>query len=68
MDKNTLKNKLSSAKNTVARNKTKILVTTTVVATGAAALMRIGIKQHNEFLKEKGLYEEFYKMDELDEN
>jgi hypothetical protein len=68
MSENTLKNKLTSAKNTVARNKTKILVATTVVATGAAALMRIGIKQHNEFLKEKGLYEEFYKMDENDEN
>jgi hypothetical protein len=55
-----IKNKLASAKDAVARNKTKILATTTVVATGAAVMMRIGLNQHDDFLREKGLYEEFY--------
>ncbi|QJD49768.1 hypothetical protein SEA_CLUBPENGUIN_44 [Streptomyces phage ClubPenguin] len=61
---NPVKQKLVSAKEAVVRNKTKILATTTVVATGAAVLMRIGLHQHNDFLREKGLYEEFYTLDE----
>lgn len=47
-----------TAKNFVVRHKTAI----TVVGTAAACLYlnRLALKQHNEFLKEKGLYEEFY--------
>lgn len=57
---NLIKEKLDSAKNFVEQHKTKILVTTTVVSTTAAVAMRIGLKQHNDFLKEKGLHDEFY--------
>lgn len=61
-----IKQKLASAKDAVARNKTKILATTTVVATGAVVLMKIGLTQHDNFLKEKGLYDEFYAMTDED--
>lgn len=56
--------KLASVKQFVARNERKILVTTAVVTTTAAVVMRLGIKQHNDFLKENGLYEKFYEVDE----
>jgi hypothetical protein len=55
---------LTSIKKFYVRNERKILVTTAVVATTAAVLMRTGIKQHNDFLKEHDLYEEFYALDE----
>jgi len=45
-------------------NKVKILGTTTALSIGAVAIMRVGIKQHNDFLKEHGLYEAFYALDE----
>lgn len=57
-----MKNRLASAKNFVVRNERKILITTAVVATTAAVLMRTGIKQHNDFLKEHGLFDAFYEM------
>lgn len=44
----------------VRRHERKILIATTVTSTAAAVLMRTGISQHNTFLKEKGLYDEFY--------
>lgn len=56
--------KLASVKQFVARNERKILVTTAVVTTTAAVVTRLGIKQHNDFLKENGLYEKFYEVDE----
>lgn len=55
---------LASVKKFYVRNERKILVTTAVVATTAAVMMRTGIKQHNDFLKEHDLYEEFYALDE----
>lgn len=64
---NAAKKALVSAKNKIAANKTKILGTLAVVATTAAVLQQKGIKQHNEFLKEKDLYDEFYTID-TDEN
>jgi hypothetical protein len=42
------------------KHERKILITTTVISTGAAVLMRTGIAQHNAFLKEHGLYDQFY--------
>lgn len=59
-----LKQKLDSTKKFVVRNQTRILLTTTAVATTAAVIMRIGLKQHNDFLKDHDLYEEFYAEDE----
>ena len=44
------------------RNERRILITTTILSTGSAVLMRSGIASHNEFLKEKGLYDEFYNV------
>lgn len=59
---NVKQNPLVATKNFVVKHKTKILITTTVVSTTAAVLMRTGIAQHNEFLKQHGLYEEFYAL------
>lgn len=52
--------RVTSVKNFLVRNERRILITTTVVSTTAAVLMRSGIAQHNEFLKEHGLYDQFY--------
>lgn len=46
------------------RHERKVLIALTVVSTGAAVTMRTGIAQHNAFLKERGLYEEFYALTE----
>jgi hypothetical protein len=56
--------KLASVKNAVVANKTRILVTATVIATAVAAIEVRAIKQHNDFLKEKGLYEEYYTVED----
>ena len=44
-------------------NKGKILGTALVVATALAVIERIGINQHNDFLREHDLYDEFYDLD-----
>jgi hypothetical protein len=54
--------RLAPVKNFVVKHQTKILVTATVASTAAAVVMRTGIKQHNDFLKEHGLYEQFYQI------
>lgn len=48
--------------NGVRKHKCKILITTTVISTTAAVMMRSGLAQHNAFLKEHGLYEQFYAL------
>lgn len=57
-----MKDKLNSVKKFVEQHK----VTIAVVATASTGLYlnRIALKQHNDFLKEKGLYEEFYTENE----
>ena len=50
----------------VRRNKTRILVVTTVALGGVVALQQKGIQQHNDFLKEHNLFDKFYSMDETD--
>lgn len=50
--------------NVVKKHERKILITTTVLSTTAAVLMRSGLAQHNAFLKEHGLYEQFYAVTE----
>lgn len=57
-----MKNRIVTAKNFVVRNERKILVTTAVVTTTAAVLMKTGIKQHNEFLREHDLFDKFYEL------
>lgn len=53
--------KLNSLKNVVAANKVGIAVTVTAVTCMTVA--RLALKQHNDFLKEKGLTEEFYSLE-----
>ncbi len=53
-----------STRNFVARNKNRILVTALVVTTTTTVLMRMGLNQHDNFLKEHNLYEAFYHMEE----
>ena len=63
---NTAKKTLVSTKNKIVRNKTKILGTIAVVATTAVAIQRYALNQHDQFLKDKDLYDEFYAMTEED--
>lgn len=42
----------------VAKHKEAIVVAG--IAYAVASVLKTGLNQHNEFLKEKGLYEEFY--------
>lgn len=55
----------AGAKNAVVRHKTKIAVAATAVvtATVCVAMNRSEIKQHDEFLKNHGLYDEYYAID-----
>ena len=58
-----MKSKLTSIKNHVVKNRFKY-----GVATGLTAGMYLAIRcsaVHNEFLKEHGLYDEFYAVEEL---
>lgn len=58
--------KLAIVKNFVAQRKTKILVAALVGTTTAAVLQQIGIRQHNEFLKEHDLFDKFYNPENID--
>lgn len=60
----TMKQQIASVKAFVQRNERKILVTTTIVATTGMVIMRTGLKQHDDFLREHGLYDQFYAKDE----
>lgn len=62
MNEPTKQSTVATVKNFVRKHERKILITTTVVSTTAAVLMRSGIAQHNEFLKEHGLFEQFYEL------
>jgi hypothetical protein len=55
---NTIVQKIDSAKNFVARHKVAFAVTGT--AASCLYLNRLALKQHNDFLKEHGLYDAFY--------
>lgn len=48
----------TSVKKFVAEHKTAIAVTTT--ATVCLVLNRVALAQHDDFLKEHGLYDEYY--------
>lgn len=67
MNKNSVKQKLNSAKNKVVENKTKILGTVAVAATTVAVLQQIGIRSLNAFLEEKNLADEYYHMGDFEE-
>jgi len=42
-----------------------VMATFTVTAVACLALNRVALTQHNDFLKEHDLYEEFYALDEV---
>lgn len=50
--------KLATAKKFVVKHKTAIAVTVTAIAVNR--FYATAINQHNDFLKEHGLYEQFY--------
>lgn len=52
----------ATIKNFANQHKTKFLVMTTVASTAYAVVARAGIAQHNEFLKQHDLYEQFYEL------
>lgn len=56
---------VASIKKFWADNKGHILGTALVITTTAVALQRVGLRQHDDFLKERGLYDEFYVTDEI---
>lgn len=60
-------NPLKSAKNFVVRHKTRLLVTTTVLSVTTVAVMKVGLNQHNEFLKAEGLFDKFYLLGDFAE-
>lgn len=53
-----MKSKLNTAKNFVVRHRVAIAITGT--AATCLYLNRMAMEQHNEFLKEHGLYDQFY--------
>jgi hypothetical protein len=59
-----MKQQIETAKEFVRRNQTKILVTTTVVATSAALVMKAAVNQHNQFLRDNGLFDTYYATNE----
>lgn len=55
-----MKTTLSKIKKHFVAHQTQYAWTTAALATTAAIILRIGLSEHNDFLKEKGLFEEFY--------
>jgi len=56
--------KFYSSKKFWVVNRDRILIGTTVTAVSLAVIMRIGLVQHDDFLKEHNLYEAFYELSE----
>lgn len=59
-----MENQITSVKKFWAKNKDRILITSTVVLASVATIQQIGVRQHNDFLKEHGLFDEFYNPEE----
>lgn len=55
---NTIEKAKTSTKNFVVKHKTALTVAATT--TVCFVVHRVAINQHNDFLKEHGLYEQFY--------
>lgn len=53
---------VAALKSAWRKHERKVLIAATVVSTTAAVLMKSGVAQHNAFLKEHGLYEQFYNL------
>ena len=59
-------NALSPRPNFWTRNKGRILGTTAAVLATVVVLQRIGLREHDKFLVEKELFDEYYTPDESD--
>jgi hypothetical protein len=59
-----MKKQIASVKKFWADHQTKILATTTVLSVLVAVGMRAGLDQHDEFLKEHDLFDEYYRPEE----
>ena len=64
MNEPTKQSTVTTIKKFVAKHERKVLITTTVLSLTAAVTMKTGLAQHNAFLKEHGLYEQFYALTE----
>lgn len=62
MNEPTKQSTITTIKNAVRRYERPILITTAVVSITANVLMKNGIATHNAFLKEHGLFEQFYDL------
>lgn len=62
MTEQTKQNPVAVIKKSLKKHERKILITATVVSTGYAMLMRSGVAQHNDFLRQHDLFEKFYDM------
>lgn len=58
-----MNNALTSVKNFVDRNKVALIVG--AVAITGIVIQRKALKQHDEYLKEHGLYEDYYTLEEI---
>jgi hypothetical protein len=55
-----MKTTLFKLKKHFVAHQTEYAWMTAAVATTAAIIFRFGLSEHNDFLREKGLYEEYY--------
>lgn len=61
-----MNDKLKRVQAFVQRNERRVLITTVIVTTTAAVIMKRGVNQWNDFLKEHDLYDAYYNP--IDEN
>lgn len=58
----TKQNPVVSIKNFVVKHERKILVVSLAASIAANVAFKTGLSQHNEFLREHGLFEQFYDL------
>ena len=58
-----MKKQIAFVKNYVVINKTKLMTGALIVTTSVAILSQAGLRQHDKFLKDHNLYNEYYTPD-----
>lgn len=58
------KTALSSAKKSLSANRSRIVTVVAVVSTTVAVIQHVAIGQHNDFLRENGLFDAFYNSED----
>ena len=61
-----VKQKLTSVKDVVVANRTRVLSVALVVMTTGAVIQSRALKEHNKFLKENDLYDRYYELNEYE--